>query len=191
MRLIASRQINSSNWWLAALQAVVAMIVGIIIMVWPKPTLAIFIYLFGVFVVVDGLIAIGLAFARRKTMMLRWPLFLIGLFAILVGIMIFVYPHATGLFLAYLVATWALLVGLYQITNVFFPRRSVAQRLVDAVAGVLSFALALYIYVNPGTGVLSLTWLIGAFCVVYGVLLLIRVMFPGQATSVSSEVPEA
>jgi len=32
MHLIANRQINSSNWWLMALQAIVAIIVGILIM---------------------------------------------------------------------------------------------------------------------------------------------------------------
>jgi len=141
--------------------------------------------------VVDGLCAIVLAIARRKTMVSWWALLLLGLFAILVGILCFVYPHVTGLYLAYLAAIWALVVGIYYITNVFLPGRTLAQRIVNGVIGVLAFALAIFIFVNPGTGVLSFTWLIGAFCVVYGVLLLIHVMFPGKAASISSEVPEA
>ena len=191
VHLIASRQINSSNWWLVALQGVVTAIIGILIVVLPKPTLAIFIYLFGAFAVIDGLVAIALAISGMKEVRDRWVHLLKGLIGVVVGIVIFVNPEATGVLLAYLIATWALLMGLVQIAHAFLTGYSLAQRLVDALTGVLCIALAVFLYVHPANGVLFLTWLIGAFCIVYGTLLLIRVMFPGKAANISSEAPKA
>jgi uncharacterized membrane protein HdeD (DUF308 family) len=190
MRLIKQKQVTSSNWWLLALQAIIAMIVGIAIMAWPKITLAVFIYLFGAFVVVDGLIAMGYAFTKRKEIASWWVILLGGLFAIILGIVTFVYPKSTGLLLLYLVATWALLAGLVAITPAFSSGLSTIQKWAAVVSGILSLLLGGYLFVRPGSGILALTWLVGAFFVTYGLLLLIRVMFPGKAASTSSGVPE-
>jgi uncharacterized membrane protein HdeD (DUF308 family) len=190
MRLIKQIQVTSSNWWLLALEAVVAMIVGIAIMAWPKITLAVFIYLFGAFVVVDGLIAIGYAFARRKELEIWWVILVGGFIAIILGILVFVYPKATGLLLLYMVAAWALLVGIVAIANAFSSGLSTIQKWATVVFGILSLLLSGYLFFRPGSGILALTWLVGAFLVVYGLLLLIRVMFPGKAASPSSQVSD-
>jgi uncharacterized membrane protein HdeD (DUF308 family) len=190
MRLITSKQITSSNWWLLALQAIVAIIVGIAIIAWPQLSLAVFIYLFGVFVVVDGIVAMGLAITRRKESAGWWAILLGGMLGVIVGILIFVNPRVTGLFMAYLVAIWALVIGIFSLVQAFSPETSSVQRWTAALTGILALLLGVFLFVRPGSGILSLTWLVGAFCIVYGVLLLIRVMFPGKAASISSEVPE-
>ncbi len=185
MHLITSKQITSGNWWLVALQAVVAIIFGLVIIAWPQLSLAIFVYLFGAFVVVYGIFTMGLAFSRRKASVGWWIILLGGFFIMIVGIVTFVYPHVTAQFLAYLVAIWALLVGIIELVHAFSPAVSVAHRWLVALGGLLSLLLGVFLFVRPGSGILSLTWLIGAFCIVYGVLLLIRVMFPGKAASIS------
>jgi len=190
MHLITSKQITSGNWWLVALQAVVAIIFGLVIIAWPQLSLAIFVYLFGAFVVVYGIFTMGLAFSRRKASVGWWIILLGGFFIMIVGIVTFVYPHVTAQFLAYPVAIWALLVGIIELVHAFSPAVSVAHRWLVALGGLLSLLLGVFLFVRPGSGILSLTWLIGAFCIVYGVLLLIRVMFPGKAASISSDVPE-
>src|SRR5579862_5338962 len=160
MHFFASRQVNASNWWLMTLQAIAAIIFGSLLMVWPKPTLVVFSYLFGTFVIVDGLYALGFAIARAKTMHYWWAFLLLGLFVTLVGILFIVFPHAARLFIAYLVATWALLAAIYYITNAFLKGNTISQRVVGGVIGVLSFALLLFILVNPNEGVLSFIWLL-------------------------------
>ena len=191
MRIVINRPVNSSNWWLLTLQAIVAAIIGIAIVAWPQLTLAVFIYLFGGFAVVNGIFAIGLAILERKEMPGWWALLLGGLAGIFVGIVVFVYPQVTGQFMVYLVATWALFVGLAYLAGVFSSGYTPTQRVANALIGVLSIALAIWLFVRPGKSVLSLTWLIGAFCIVYGLLLLIHVMFPGSSVSTLSKGPEA
>lgn len=187
MQILKNQPVTQQNWWLLAIRAIVAIIFGIAIIAWPKLTLTVFIYLFGAFVVLDGIFAIGLALSRRKDYVGWWAILLGGLFGIVVGILTFVYPQVSGLFLVYLVATWAILIGIFELVNAFSPDRSTAQRWISALTGLLALLLGVLLFVRPGSGILSVVWLIGAFSIVYGVLLLIRVMFPGKAVDTSSE----
>src|SRR5574337_64811 len=117
MRFVARQKVTESNWWLLALEAVIAMIVGIVIMVWPRMTLAVFVYLFGAFVIIDGLIAIGYAFTRRKG---NWGVIVLGgLLAIILGIVAFAFPKSTGLLLLSVVAIWSVVVGLVALIHAF------------------------------------------------------------------------
>ena len=52
-------------------------------------------------------------------------------------------------------------------------RLPVAQEGTLALAGVLSMLLGTLLIVRPGVGLLSLTWLIGAYAIVIGVILII------------------
>lgn len=189
MRFIARQKVTESNWWLLALEAIIAMVVGIVIMVWPRMTLAVFVYLFGAFVIVDGLIAIGYAFSRRKG---NWGVIVLGgLLAIILGIVTFAFPKSTGLLLLSLVAIWSVVVGLVAVTHAFSSGLSTFQKWANVIFGILALLLGAYIFVHPASGILAFTWLVGAFLVVYGLLLLLRVMFPGRVASTSSQVSEA
>ena len=141
----------------------------------------------------NGIFAIGLAISKRKEAMEWWAILLGGIAGVVVGVVVFAYPHASALLVAYLVATWSLLLGLAHLAAVFLSEYTPRRRVANAVIAVLCIALAMFLFIDPRSGVLTLTWLIGAFCIVYGCLLLIHVMFPGGAVRTSSEeaLPES
>lgn len=51
-------EILKRNWWWVALRGVVAILFGIAAFVWPGPTLAALVILFGAYALVDGIFAI-------------------------------------------------------------------------------------------------------------------------------------
>lgn len=59
------------NWWILALEGAVAVIFGIVTLLWPGLTLATLILLFGGFVLVDGILSVfaGIGEYQRQE---RW-----------------------------------------------------------------------------------------------------------------------
>lgn len=183
MQFLRRKQVTQQNWWLLALGGVVAMIFGLAIIVWPKLSLAIFVYFFGAAAVIYGIFTMCMVFSRSKPP--EWGMFLLGGFlSIVVGVLAFLFPHATGLFLVYLVAIWAMLIGIVALAYAFLSVPPVTHRWLLVLAGLLSLLLGVFLFARP-TGILSVVWLIGAFSIVYGALLLTSVMFPGKAAQTS------
>lgn len=183
MQRLTRRQANQQNWWLLALGGIVAIIFGIVIMAWPKLSLGIFIYFFGATAVIYGIFTMCMAFYQNKSPG-WWIVPLGGFLSFVIGILTFIFPRITGQVLVYLVAAWALLMGIVAFVHAFSWAPSVTHRWLYVLAGILAFILGVFLFVRP-TGILSVVWLVGAFSIVYGALLLISVMFPGKAAQTS------
>ena len=183
MQFLTRKQVTQQNWWLLALGGVVAMIFGLAIIVWPKLSLTIFVYFFGAAAMIYGIFTMCMVFSRSKPPG-WWILPLGGFLSIVIGILTFLFPHATAQFLVFLVAMWAILIGIVALAYAFLSAPSVAHRWLFVLAGLLALLLGVFLFVHP-TGILSVVRLIGAFSIVYGALLLISVMFPGKAAQTS------
>ena len=72
-------------------------------------------YVFGIYAIVDGLLALWAAFNLPGQAGPRWWLGLSGVVSILAGIVAFVYTGMTALVLLVLIAVWAIIIGLLQL----------------------------------------------------------------------------
>ncbi len=90
------------------------------------------------------------------------------------GVMAFVWPGITALVLLYLVAIWAILTGIMEISAAFMRRLPVSQEWALGLAGVLSIVFGIILFVRPGAGLLTILWLVGIYAIVFGVLLIVR-----------------
>jgi uncharacterized membrane protein HdeD (DUF308 family) len=157
------------NWWVFAIRGVAAIVFGLGALVWPSLTLAILVALFAAYALVDGaslLIALvrGDPIARRNA----WAVGLIGVVGILVGVGTLVWPNITALTLLYIVAFWAIFLGVIQVAAAIQLRREIDNELWLGLGGVLSVAFGVLLVVNPGAGLLSLVWIVGYFAILFG-----------------------
>src|SRR5262249_10239510 len=159
------------NWWALALRGVLAIVIGLIAFLQPGVFVASLVLLFGAYVLVDGVFSIiaGIRAAERHERW--WPFALEGLASIVVGILAFVMPAATALVLLYFVAAWAIVTGAIRIGAAVRLRREVRGEWLLILNGALSVILGILIVVRPGTGLLTLVWLLGVYAVIFGVML--------------------
>jgi uncharacterized membrane protein HdeD (DUF308 family) len=164
---------ETGHWWALALRGVIAILFGLAALLRPDIALEALILLFGAYALVDGVFAIVGVFGGTRGGTPRWLLLLEGVVSILAGIIAFVFPGLTAIALLYLVAAWAVITGLAEIATAIRLRQEIRGEWALILGGILSVLFGLLLAVLPGVGILSLIWLIGAYAVAFGVLLVI------------------
>jgi len=161
------------NWWALALRGLFAVLFGIAAFAWPGITLGALVLLYGAYAFVDGVFALAAALAGGTEGRPWWALLLEGLFGIAVGIMTIFWPGITALALLYLIAAWAVVTGVFEIVAAIRLRSEIRGEWLLALSGVLSVLFGLALVINPGAGALAMVWLIGAYAIVFGVLMIV------------------
>jgi uncharacterized membrane protein HdeD (DUF308 family) len=164
---------ETGHWWALALRGVIAILFGLAALLRPGIALAALILLFGAYALVDGVFAVVGVFGGTRGGTPRWLLLLEGVVSILAGIIAFVFPGLTAIALLYLVAAWAVITGLAEIATAIRLRQEIRGEWALILGGILSVLFGLILAVLPGVGILSLIWLVGAYAVAFGVLLLV------------------
>ena len=159
----------SRDWWIFALRGVAAILFGIMAFASPGITLATLVLLFGAYAFVDGVaLLIALARGEAGTRKHAWSVGIMGVLGIVASIVTFVWPDITALSLLYLVAVWAITMGVFQVIAAIALRREIEGEFWMGLGGVLSLVFGILLIVSPGTGLLALVWMLGAWAIVFG-----------------------
>jgi uncharacterized membrane protein HdeD (DUF308 family) len=159
----------AENWWLLLLRGLAAIAFGVIAFFWPGITLVALTYLFGIYAIVDGVVAIWAAFnASGGDAGPRWWLGLSGVVSILAGIVAFAYTGMTALVLLMFIAVWAIIIGLLQLYAASQLRKVIDNEWWLILSGLLSIAFGAVLIAWPGTGALAVIWTIAWFAVFFG-----------------------
>jgi uncharacterized membrane protein HdeD (DUF308 family) len=162
----------AENWWAIALRGVVSILFGVLALALPALSLAALILMFGAYALVEGIFNLIAAVRGGDASRRRWVLVLEGLVSIGAGIVTMVMPGLTALVLAYVIAGWALVTGALEIAAAVGLRKEMRGEWALALSGVLSLIFGVLMAAAPAAGALALVLWIGAYSVVFGVLLL-------------------
>jgi uncharacterized membrane protein HdeD (DUF308 family) len=165
--------VYTSSWWALVLRGLAAIAFGILAFVWPQITLTALVFLWGAYALVDGAFAIAAGVKSHGENKRWWVLLLEGILGVAAGLVAFLVPGITALALLILIAAWAMVTGAFEIAAAIQLRKHIKGEWLLALAGVASVLFALALLFNPAAGALALVWLIGAYSIVFGVLLIV------------------
>jgi uncharacterized membrane protein HdeD (DUF308 family) len=159
----------SRDWWVYAIRGIAAILFGIMALVWPGPTLAVLVLLFGAYAFVDGVVLL-VALARGDVLARshKWITGIMGALGIAVAIATLIWPGITALTLLYLVAFWAIAMGTLQIVSAIEFRREIDGEFFVVLGGILSIGFGGLLVAFPGAGLLSLVWVVGFWAELFG-----------------------
>jgi uncharacterized membrane protein HdeD (DUF308 family) len=164
--------ILARNWWLLALRGIVGILFGLVALILPFATVLALVLLFSAYMIVDGVFSIAAA-VRAARQHDRWGLLALqGLASLAAGVIAFLWPGITVLAFVLLIAAWSIVTGCLLLA---------ASARIDgghgrwwlALNGVASIAFGILAILAPLAGAVVLTWWIGAFAIVFGVLFII------------------
>ncbi|WP_437278390.1 DUF308 domain-containing protein [Sorangium sp. So ce375] len=155
-------------WWLLALRGVLGILFGVLFFVWPLPSIATLVLLFGVWALFDGCAAFASAISGRGGVYSVVE----GIFGVAIAVLTFWRPMITAVTLYGVIAAWAIVMGIFKIVSAVKLRHVIANELWLGLSGVASVIFGVLMVALPAAGVLALSWFIGAFAIAEGVMLL-------------------
>jgi uncharacterized membrane protein HdeD (DUF308 family) len=164
------------SWPMVALRGVLAVLFGVIALLWPELSVALLIYLFGAYALLDGALAVVGSLTRQPPLRDLGLTLVMGMVGVSVGIAVFVWPEITAVILLYFVAIRALVLGILDIVSAVVWREKAVQGWLLFAGGCASALFGLFALFRPGAGAMALLWLIGLYALVVGVLQVIMAL---------------
>lgn len=162
----------TKNWWLLLLRGIVSILFGILAFAWPGLTVVTLALLFGAFALADGVLSLIAAVTGSDRSAPAWWLALVGVLGIAAGIIAFLWPGKTAFILVIMIGAWALTIGIFEIIGAIRLRHEIDDEWWLIAAGILSVLFGLAVLFRPGAGALAIVWVIAAYAVLAGVLMI-------------------
>lgn len=172
----------SGGWWIAALIGVLSMIAGVIVLVKPSNSLATLAVVTGIFVLIDGIVAVVEALELPES---RGAVAVLGVVSVVIGILLIRHPVSGVTAVALLLGIWLIAAAVVRVVVAVAVREHVLRRL--AVAAVLAIA-GIAIVSEPHIGYATLALIVGLGFIGYGAAMIV---LGAAIRSVGHEVPPA
>ena len=162
----------AQSWHWIALRGLFAVLFGIFAFIWPGITLAVLVLVWGAYAIADGVMALIAAYSMHEEGKPIGALVVVGILGIAAGIVTFLWPGMTALVLLLFIASWAVLMGIFQIAAAIRFRKHIDNEWLLGLSGAVSILFGVLMFLQPGAGALAVVWLIGSFSLLFGILLI-------------------
>jgi uncharacterized membrane protein HdeD (DUF308 family) len=173
------------------LRGVLAVIVGIVALVWPNVTVLALVILFAIYAFMDAVLQGARAFSSSSA----GPVFghlLLALIDVAAGVVAVVWPGPTAQVLVIVVAIWAFVIGFAEIFLAFGRGEAAGTRALFILTGLAAIAFGAVFVSRPDIGAVTLALLFGLFSLVYGVIQIVAgVDIRRSGKSLESVLPSA
>jgi uncharacterized membrane protein HdeD (DUF308 family) len=154
--------------WALGLNGALSVALGIAIIVWPNISLYSLVILFGAFALARGVIGLGAAISGAVGRGRGW-LVVSSLAGIAVGVMVFLWTGMSALALLYVIASYAIVLGVIAIGGAFWLPIEGGDSVLLALTGFVSILFGIVMFSKPGAGALALLALIAAYALISGI----------------------
>ncbi|GIJ00010.1 hypothetical protein Slu03_23870 [Sediminihabitans luteus] len=166
-------QLAQSVWYWPVVRGVLTALFGLVAIFAPIDTSRALVQVFGVFVMVDGLVNLIDGIRRKGTAAGTFNTTL-GVLGLGFGLVLVLLPNVAIGVVLLLIALWAFVIGAFQLVVSLGVRRAQGGSWIwGAISGVLLIALAVTCVVKPSQTVSVLAVIVGIFAVVTGIVLIV------------------
>jgi uncharacterized membrane protein HdeD (DUF308 family) len=164
-------QVLIGNWWALAIRGVFAIIFAVIAVVWPGITAAALVLLFGAYALVDGILSLVAALRAARHHGPSAALVFEGVLDLVIATIAFFWPAEALVAIIYFIAIWAVISGIALIAAGIALIRINGEWLL-VLSGIISILFGIILFVQPGAGVVALSWWLGIYALLFGISLI-------------------
>ncbi|MFZ0383753.1 MAG: DUF308 domain-containing protein [Solirubrobacteraceae bacterium] len=162
---LGSREIRAMTWgwWLALLIGALSIVAGIIVILKPSNSLSTLAVIFGIFILIDGILEIAGAILGDTES--RGLLAVIGTLSVIAGVLLIRHPLGGVRAVALLLGIWLIAAGVVRLISAFaFPGDRIWRIIVALVLGIFGIVIVS----APHIGYATLALIAGICFICYG-----------------------
>jgi uncharacterized membrane protein HdeD (DUF308 family) len=148
-------------------RGVVAIVIGLVAIIWPDITVDAFVIVFAIFAFTDAILQGARAFSSETAGPVAGHL-LLALLDVAAGVVALAWPDITAYALVIWVGAWAIITGVVEFGAAFMKDETAGQRAMLGTAGLASILLGIVLFAYPHAGAITLALVFGFFCLVLG-----------------------
>jgi uncharacterized membrane protein HdeD (DUF308 family) len=166
------------NWWLWSLRGLITLMFGIAALNFENPALTAMVLLFSGFMFADGIFALLTLFSRHTEERWSWPVVFEGITGIVAAIAACIIPDMSVLILLAVVGAWGITTGILKMAVAFRCSKAscVPGSFLFGLAGLGALALGFTFTFFPAFSYVNISWGIGAYAVLLGILMFMEGM---------------
>ncbi|MFC9926638.1 HdeD family acid-resistance protein [Streptomyces sp. NPDC127190] len=161
--------LSQAAWQVVLVTGIASLILGVLVLVWPGPSLLVVGVLFGVYLLISGVFQLVAAFGTHKATSLRVLAFVSGALSVVLGLFCFRGPMQSILLLALWIGIGWVIRGITQTLAAASDPRMPARGW-QVFLGVLTFLAGIVLIDSPFRSVAVLTLVGGIWLVVVGIV---------------------
>lgn len=158
-----------THWWILTIRGILAIMFGVACVFWPGISLVTFVYLFGIYILAAGLVAVFqgvVSIGHHKTWILT---LLLGIFEIGVGVYLLRHPGISFAILILLIAFSFILYGVFEIVgSLSDSRATTASKTLAIITGALGVLAGIVMFFQPAASGVAFVWIVGLFALISG-----------------------
>jgi uncharacterized membrane protein HdeD (DUF308 family) len=160
------------SWWMFAVRGGLAVLFGVLALLWPGMTLIVLVALFAAYALLGGGAMVIGALRNRKSDDKWWILLLLGIVSLAAGVWAVMLPELTLLVLVLVMGINALVTGVLEIALAIRLRKTIEREWMLVLAGAVSIAFGVLVLLFPAAGAFAMVWMVSFYAMLTGVLLL-------------------
>lgn len=160
----------SGSWWAVVLRGLIALVVGIMLIINTGDAVTVLTQIFGLFVIVDGILIGLMAILGRKEIERSWVVFAKGLIGFAIGLALLFAPALSIGILILLIAIWALLSGVIDLILAWKIRHEFEGSWLLVAGGIVALLFGFVLLRNPQEVAEFILVLVGIMLVLTGIV---------------------
>lgn len=162
----------SVSWKALVARGAVAIVFGVLAMVWPLETATALALLWGLWALADGIGSLAQAFWPGAGSGSRGLLGAMGAIALIAGIFAVTSPAVTAVALTWILGVWLIARGVFELGAALTSTTAVPRGMLVLV-GLLDLLLGVLFAANPGKGAVGIAFILGLTALAWGVVVVL------------------
>jgi uncharacterized membrane protein HdeD (DUF308 family) len=165
------KDLLSVGWKTLIVRGVIAIIIGILVIVWPIESAIAFVLLWGFWALFDGVGDIVQAFQPESKGNRLW-LWVMGIISLIAAFFAITSPGVAAKALTWILGLWLIIRGIFELVAAFSSSLPMPRWLL-LLSAALSIVLGVLFVANPGHGAVTIAVLLGIMALIWGVVFLV------------------
>jgi len=160
------------NWWFLAVNGVIALLFGLLLLLFPKEIILRVVFFSGLAIALGGLCFLFIAIYYLKKDRSVGMLMLQSIFSLVIGLGIMIFRDQSLHLFFILFGVWAIIVGIFQLVILVNIKRNLSNKNFILFNGLLTIALGIVMILKNEEVPVFLTKLLGVFAALLGIVMI-------------------